>query len=200
MKWSPPHNRQGYLDFLFPLLSFSGAIGLGFSCWFPGFLFLPFPFFLLPDDCVLWIAFTSTKTIGLEGTGVEVLGCLAALTVDGGWIEPIKPSTGVYASGLVGSVLGRGAWGMRSYKVPDWEYTKSRYYAWLMACSSVTTPPIATSRAMGGNKDFVNQLSKSWSGIGALTSLLHLLHSWMWSDMCVEAFWRREVKSSLPVS
>ena len=48
MKWSPPHNKQGYLAFLLPLLSFFGAIALGFSCWFPGFLRFYFPFFLLP--------------------------------------------------------------------------------------------------------------------------------------------------------
>ena len=63
----------------------------------------------------------------LEGARVEGLDCLIALTIDGRWIEPITPSTGVSAGGLAGSVLGRGAWGMRSYKVPEWEYTKSRY-------------------------------------------------------------------------
>ena len=127
MKWSPPHNRQGYLAFLFPLLSFSRAVGLGFSCWFMGFLFFPFPFFLLSDDCILWIAFTSVETVGLEGTVMEGIGFLVAFTADRGWIEPITPSTGVYAGGLDKSMLGRGAWGIRPYKVLDWEYTKSRY-------------------------------------------------------------------------
>ena len=64
------------------------------------------------------MTFTSMETIGLEGARVEGLGCLEALTIDGGWIEPITPSTGVSADVLAGSVLGRGAWGMRSYKFP----------------------------------------------------------------------------------
>ena len=44
-KWSPPHSRQGYFAFLFPL-SLSLLVGFGFSCWFPVFLFLVLPFFL----------------------------------------------------------------------------------------------------------------------------------------------------------
>ena len=60
-----------------------------------------------------------------------------------------------------------------------------------MACSLVTTPPIATSQAMGGKKYFVNQSSKSWSGIGALMSLSTLsIHEYglkyVWSYFDVE--------------
>ena len=101
---------------------------------------------------------------------------------------------------LVGSMLERGAWGIKSYSVPEWEYTKSRYWAQLMAWSLITTPPIATSQAIGGNKYLVNQSTKSWFGIGSLMSLLHLLHSWIWSEICVEVFWCREVKRSVSVS
>ena len=70
------------------------------------FFFLPFPFFSLLGVCVLWIAFTSMKTIGVEGVVVEALGCLVVLTADEGWIEPTTPSIGVFAVGLAGSVLG----------------------------------------------------------------------------------------------
>ena len=53
---------------------------------------------------------------------------------------------------------------------------------------------------MGGNKDFMKQSAKSWSRIGALMSLLHLLHSWIWCKMCVDLFLHREVKRSVLVS
>ena len=46
MKWSPPHSKNGYFSFLFPL-SLSLMVGFGFSYWFPGFVFLALPFFLL---------------------------------------------------------------------------------------------------------------------------------------------------------
>ena len=45
-----------------------------------------------------------------------------------------------------------------SYSVLDWEYTRFRYWARLMACSSVTAPPIATSRAMGDDNDLVKNM------------------------------------------
>ena len=53
--------------------------------------------------------------------------------------------------------MGRGASAIKSYSVVDWEYTKSWYWARLMVCSSVITPPIVTSQAMGGSNDLVNQ-------------------------------------------
>ena len=53
--------------------------------------------------------------------------------------------------------MGQGAWGIKSYSVSDWKYTKSRYWTRLMAYSSITSPPIATSRVMGGSNDLVNQ-------------------------------------------
>ena len=52
--------------------------------------------------------FTSVETLGVEGVGVEVWGCLTGFAVGGDWIEPTIPSTGVSAGGLEGSVLGRG--------------------------------------------------------------------------------------------
>ena len=52
---------------------------------------------------------TSTETLGVEGVGVAVWGCLAGFVADGDWIEPTIPSTGTSAGGLEGSVLGRGA-------------------------------------------------------------------------------------------
>ena len=52
---------------------------------------------------------TSAETLGVEGVGVEFWGCLVGFAVDGDWIEPTIPSTGVSAGGLAGSVLGRGA-------------------------------------------------------------------------------------------
>ena len=103
------------------------AVALGFSCWFPGFLFFNLPFFLLPSVFVLWIEFTSTKTIGVEGVVAESFCCLEGLAVDEGLIKPTTPSTGVSAGGLAESMLGRGASGIRSYRVSDYEYTKSKY-------------------------------------------------------------------------
>ena len=70
---------------------------------------------------------TSEETLGVEGVGVVVWVCLAGFVANEGWIEPTTPSTGVTAGGLVGSVLGRGACGIKSYNILDWEYTKSRY-------------------------------------------------------------------------
>ena len=48
-------------------------------------------------------------TLGVEGVGVEVWGCLAGFATDGDWIEPKIPSIGTSAGGFAGSVLGRGA-------------------------------------------------------------------------------------------
>ena len=42
--------------------------------------------------------------------------------------EPMFPSLWAWG-GLEGSYVGRGAWGIKSYSVPYWEYTKSRYWA-----------------------------------------------------------------------
>ena len=42
--------------------------------------------------------------------------------------EPMIPSPWAWG-GLEGSYVGRGAWGIKSYSVPYWEYTKSRYWA-----------------------------------------------------------------------
>ena len=100
VKWSPPHRKHGYFTFLFPL-SFLLVVGFGFSCWFPGFLFLLLPFFLLlPGVWILWIELTSTKTSGVEGVGVAFWGCLAGFAADGDWIEPTIPSTGTSVGGL----------------------------------------------------------------------------------------------------
>ena len=112
-KWSPPHSRQGYFAFLFPL-SLSLLVGLGFSSWFSGFLFLFLPFFLLLEVWVLWIELTSVENLGFKGVGVAVWGCLEGFTADEDWIEPTIPSTGTSADGLAGLVLGRGAWGIKS--------------------------------------------------------------------------------------
>ena len=90
-KRSPPHNRQGYLAFLFPML-LSLWVDCEVSYWFPGFLFRFLPFFLLPKVWVLWIELTSTETLGVKGVTVWV--CLAGFTVDGDLIEPKIPSTG----------------------------------------------------------------------------------------------------------
>ena len=49
------------------------------------------------------------ETLGVEGVGMEVWGCLVGFAANGDWIEPTIPSTGTSAGGLVGSVLGRGA-------------------------------------------------------------------------------------------
>ena len=46
------------------------------------------------------------ETLGVEGVGVVVWGCLEGFTTDGDWIEPTIPSIGTFAGGLVGSVLG----------------------------------------------------------------------------------------------
>ena len=82
-KWSPPHRRHGYFAFLFPL-SLSLLVGLGFSYWFPSFLFLFSPFFLLfPEVWVLWIELTSVETLGVEGVRVEFWGWLAGFATDG---------------------------------------------------------------------------------------------------------------------
>ena len=69
-----------------------------------------------------------------------------------------------------------------------------------MASSSVTTPPIATSRVIWGNNDLVNHSTNNWSGMTALTSLRRHLHSWIWSEICMEVVGRREVNSSVHVS
>ena len=119
MKWSPLHRRHGNFTFHFPL-SLLLMVGFGFSYWFPGFLFLDLPLFLLLlGVCVLWMEFTSVETLGVEGVGVEVWGCLAGFVVGRDWIEPTIPSTRVSAGGLAGLVLGRGAWGIKSYNVLD---------------------------------------------------------------------------------
>ena len=119
VKWSPPHNRQGYLALLFPLLSFSGDVVLGFSCWFSGFLFFHFPFFLTTG----WLCTLNNVHLGenhrIIRVVVEGLGCLVGFSSDGGSIEPITQSTRVSAGDLDGSLLAWGAWGIRSYKVPD---------------------------------------------------------------------------------
>ena len=63
--------------------------------------------------------FTLAKTIREEGIEVGILCFLVGLAADEGWIEPTTPSTRIFESGLVGSVLGQGAWGIRSYRVSD---------------------------------------------------------------------------------
>ena len=59
---------------------------------------------------------------------------------------------------------------------------------------------MATYQTIWGNKDLLNQESKSWSRMGALINLWHLLHSWMCSNMWVELYCRREVKIFVPIS
>src|SRR5271154_5069764 len=98
-----------------------------------------------------FFAFPSVAAAGGEEAGAFFLpdadGC------DCDFIDPIVPSAwDSRACGLVGSLVGLGAFGMMSYKVPDWEYTRSRYWARLIACSSVTAPPMATSLAIMGNR------------------------------------------------
>ena len=61
------------------------------------------------------------ETLGVEGVGVAVWGFLEGFAADGDWIEPTIPSTGTSAGGFTGSVLRRGASGIKSYKVLDWE-------------------------------------------------------------------------------
>ena len=52
---------------------------------------------------------TSVETLGFEGVGVVVWGCLAGFTIDRDWIEPKIPSIGTSAGGLAGLVLGKRA-------------------------------------------------------------------------------------------
>ena len=58
---------------------------------------------------MLWIAFTSVETVGMEGVVEEGLYFLVGLSTDEGWIEPTTPSTGVSMDGLARFVLGQGA-------------------------------------------------------------------------------------------
>jgi len=101
---------------------------------------------------------------------------------------------------LFGSFDGRGAWGINLYNVSHREYTKYRYWARDMACSSVTTPPIMTYQVKGGKRDLVNQSTNSWSKIVALISHRRHLHSWIWSEIWVEVDWHNDVKISIPIS
>ena len=65
-------------------MSFFGVDVLVLSSLFPDFLFLAFPFILLPSDCEDWIAFTSMETVGLEGLVAEAFFCLEGLATDEG--------------------------------------------------------------------------------------------------------------------
>ena len=87
-----------------------------------------------------------------------------------------------------------------SYRVPYWEYIKSRCWTCLMTSSSVTTLDMATSQEIFGNKDLVNQSANKALGIEALTNLLCHLHTWIWSEMWVAIFGHNKVRSSVPVS
>ena len=116
MKRSSPHKRQGYLSFLFDFDSFSQVVVFGFSCWFLDFLDFPLPLFLLPGDCEDCTSFTSTKIVEVDELARDELFYLACFIVDGGWIVPTTPYIGLLAVGLVGSVLGKGAGGIKSYK------------------------------------------------------------------------------------
>ena len=69
-----------------------------------------------------------------------------------------------------------------------------------MHWSFVIAPDRPMSLEMWGKRDLQNQLDRRWSGIGALTSLLIHLHSWMWSKMWVAVSWRNKVNSSILVS
>lgn len=69
-----------------------------------------------------------------------------------------------------------------------------------MDWSSMTAPDRQMSLARVGKSDLKNQLDKRWSEIGALTSLLLCLHSWMWSEIWVVVSWYNEVKSFVLVS
>ena len=63
--------------------------------------------------------FTLAKIVVVEEVVVEALCGLVGLYVDEGWIVPTTQSMGVFAGGLVGSVLGQGELGFKSYKVSD---------------------------------------------------------------------------------
>ena len=52
--------------------------------------------------------FTSAETLGVEGVVVEAFVYFAGLAIDEGRIELTTPSIGIFVSGLVGSMLGRG--------------------------------------------------------------------------------------------
>lgn len=68
----------------------------------------------------------------------------------------------------------------------------------MIAYSSVVTPDSATSFVIYGNNDLTNQSNKNWPGILALIIRRRRLHSCMWSDIWVEVFWWKDVKSSVP--
>ena len=69
-----------------------------------------------------------------------------------------------------------------------------------MASYSVTTPPIVTSQEIGGKSDLVNHSANNWLGMITLINLFRCLHSWIWSEICMELVWQREVKSLVPIS
>ena len=55
-----------------------------------------------------------------------------------------------------------------------------------MACSSVETPPMETSREMGGGMDLVNQSTSNLLGVGALINVCPHLHACMRSNIWEE--------------
>jgi len=105
------------------------------------------------------------------------------------------PSAWGPGENFVGSIYALGALGRMSYRTIDCEYTKSNYWALIIASSFVVTFDKATSFIVYGNRDFTNQ-----SAISVVIIPLRCLHSCIWSDICVEVFWRNDVKSSVLVS
>ena len=90
---------------------------------------LLFPFLCPLEDYEDWTAFTSVETTGGEvvlGFETVWLGGMAGwfwffknLAINCVWIETRTPYAGGSVEGLEGSEVGRGVWGIRSYKVPD---------------------------------------------------------------------------------
>ena len=69
-----------------------------------------------------WTAFTSSVLAGFSVlVPVELVleDCPDCLDSDWFFTDPIKPSEDGLVDGREGSVEGRGAFGIRSYKVPD---------------------------------------------------------------------------------
>lgn len=208
---------HGNCDFHFGLGSTAGSWVCVVSCCFEAYLLLPFErkFFFFPLDWwheEEWTPFTSEVFIGVRfdfsldkvevEVGVDIDNIFSLVEDDDGYVltKPIIPSACDLGARLDGSLVGWGALGISSYKVPNWEKTKSNYWAQLIAFSSVTTPPMETSWAMGGKSDLVNQSTRSWSRFWAFINLLNLLHSWIWSEIWVEVDCQREVRSLVPVS
>ena len=146
-------SSEGTMAFYFGLCYFIDC-SLERAVFFLFFLFLPPSFGVYYAEFIVVVGRVVDSVEGSTNNWAmwPLSCCTTALD-----ITPIIPSACALGCWFAGALELWRALGMTSDKVPDYEYIKSKCWAWRMDWSSVTTPPKVTSLEILGSRDLENQ-------------------------------------------